>query len=101
MLSAKLSISFVIIFFYFENSENIFNDQRHFTILLIMMVSSQKGPSRHAYAWQIGPFWQDTMEIKIPKSLRTAECSLVRLSTSEYTFLVFLTSTQIFVGGCG
>ena len=22
-----------------------------------------KGPIRHAYAWQIGPFWQDTLEI--------------------------------------
>ena len=26
------------------------------------MVSYQKGPTRHAYAWQIGPFWQDTLE---------------------------------------
>ena len=24
------------------------------------MVSCQKGPTRHAYAWQIGLFWQDT-----------------------------------------
>ena len=24
-------------------------------------VSYQKGPTRHAYAWQIGPFWQDTL----------------------------------------
>ena len=23
------------------------------------MVSCQKGPTRHTYAWQIGPFWQD------------------------------------------
>ena len=23
------------------------------------MVSCQKGPTRHAYAWQVGPFWQD------------------------------------------
>ena len=22
-----------------------------------------KGPTRHAYAWQIGPFWQDTLEM--------------------------------------
>ena len=29
------------------------------------MVSCQKGPTRHAYAWQIGPFWQDTLEIFI------------------------------------
>ena len=25
-------------------------------------VSCQKGPTRHAYAWQIGPFWQDTLD---------------------------------------
>ena len=27
------------------------------------MVSCQKGPNCHAYAWQIGPFWQDTLKI--------------------------------------
>ena len=27
----------------------------------ISMVSCQKGPTSHAYAWQIGPFWQDTL----------------------------------------
>ena len=27
------------------------------------MVSCQKGPTRHAYAWQIGPFWQDTLNL--------------------------------------
>ena len=30
---------------------------------LISRVSCQKGPTRHAYAWQIGPFWQDTLDI--------------------------------------
>ena len=25
------------------------------------MVSCKKCPTRHAYAWQIGPFWQDTL----------------------------------------
>ena len=29
----------------------------------ITMVSCQKGPTRHAYAWQIGPFWQDALEL--------------------------------------
>ena len=29
------------------------------------MVSCQKGPTRHAYAWQIGSFWQDTLEISM------------------------------------
>ena len=37
----------------------IFNsDKEH-----VSMVSCQKGPTRHAYAWQIGPFWQDTLDI--------------------------------------
>ena len=27
------------------------------------MVSCQKGPTCHAYTWQIGPFWQDTLKI--------------------------------------
>ena len=27
------------------------------------MVSCQNGPTRHAYAWQIGPFWQDTLDV--------------------------------------
>ena len=29
------------------------------------MVSCQKGPTRHAYAWPIGPFWQDTLDIHL------------------------------------
>ena len=29
----------------------------------ILRVSCQKGPTRHAYAWQIGPFWQDTLDM--------------------------------------
>ena len=29
----------------------------------ILTVSCQKGPTRHAYAWQIGPFWQDALDI--------------------------------------
>ena len=32
-------------------------------ITMVSMVSCQKGPTRHAYAWQIGPFWQDTLDI--------------------------------------
>ena len=28
-------------------------------------VSCQKGPTRHAYAWQIGPFWQDTLDVSV------------------------------------
>ena len=32
------------------------------------MVSCQKDPTRHAYAWQIGPFWQDTLDITMYRS---------------------------------
>ena len=32
------------------------------------MASCQKGPTRHAYAWQIGPFWQDTLDIWAPST---------------------------------
>ena len=31
----------------------------------LSMVSCQKGPTSHAYAWQIGPFWQDTPTISL------------------------------------
>ena len=37
------------------------------------MVSCQKGPTRHADAWQIGPFWQDILEICIQKDCEREE----------------------------
>ena len=37
----------------------------------ISMVSCQKGPTCHAYAWQIGPFWQDTLDIWHMNSLHS------------------------------
>ena len=40
----------------------------------ISMVSCQKGPTRHAYAWQIGPFWQDTLDMCSAKLLLTIQC---------------------------
>ena len=44
------------------------------------MVSCQKGPTCHAYAWQIGPFWQDTLDI----------CHPLRSIRSCHTFLYWL-----------
>ena len=32
-------------------------------VCAISRVSCQKGPTHHAYAWQIGPFWQETLNI--------------------------------------
>ena len=43
---------------YFEQSKQLL------TLLHISMVSCQKGPTRHAYARQIGPFWQDTLDMR-------------------------------------
>ena len=48
-----------------------FNCKRmHFRVMLRRicidvnsMVSCQKGPTRHASAWQKGPIWQDTLEL--------------------------------------
>ena len=49
----------------FENNDDILGNikctVRVKIIYDISMVSCQKGPTRHAYAWQIGPFWQDTL----------------------------------------
>ena len=39
------------------------NPGAHFT-----RISCQKGPTCHAYAWQIGPFWQDTPELRFISS---------------------------------
>ena len=45
------------------------------------ILSCQKGPTRHAYAWQIGPFWQDTLELlaKFSPCTRTVEYPHPRL----------------------
>ena len=58
----------------------------------ITMVSCQKGPTRHAYAWQIGPFWQDTLDLtgsEIPyllsdrsKSCRCFSCDILAVKLS-------------------
>ena len=52
-----------------SNYTREFNDGIMTTLFLMTlhtrnsMVSCQKGPIRHAYAWQLGPFWQDTLEL--------------------------------------
>ena len=45
------------------------------------MVSCQKGPIRHACAWQIWPFWQDTLYLHIflrvvSLALKQRDCSM-------------------------
>ena len=41
------------------------------------MVSCQKGPTRHAYAWQIGPFWQDALDVSSIVSSTYVQCSAI------------------------
>ena len=45
-------------------------DERDFVRLYVLHIDGilpkyQKGPTRHAYAWQIGPFWRDTLDMFI------------------------------------
>ena len=43
----------------------------------ILMVSCQKGPTHHAYAWQIGPLWQDTLDIYTGLSGDYTSCQFI------------------------
>ena len=56
--------------------------QVRFQVLWKLRVSCQKGPTRHAYAWQIGPFWQDTLEVllEINHVIVTLHCHISRTS---------------------
>ena len=36
------------------------------------MVCCQKGPICHASAWRVGPFWQDTLEMRITSQYRVS-----------------------------
>ena len=53
----------------------------HLGISHISRVSCQKGPTRHAYAWQIGPFWQDILDM-----LKSKACIKDKL-TEKWTFM--------------
>ena len=57
---------------------------RPFQFIAVHMsrVSCQKGPTRHAYAWQIGPFWQDTLDVS--EWTGQSMCPLV-VMTSSYS----------------
>ena len=42
----------------------------------ISMASCQRGPTRYAYAWQIGPFWQDTLDTSPQTDPMSREASM-------------------------
>ena len=48
----------------------------------ISRVSCQKGPTRHAYARQIGPFWQDTLDMKMIGDVLTVLTLLILNDTN-------------------
>ena len=56
-----------------------------FISISISMVSCQMGHSRHAYAWQVGPFWQDTLDI-------CAYCKIKHLCLDTYPHISHNTS---------
>ena len=55
----------------------------------LSMASCQKGPTRHANAWQIGPFWQDTLVIS--NSLSKLTPTKINIKASHYHFLLWET----------
>ena len=71
----QILCSFSMFFFFFQalswhftentsliNMNSTICPQTFMTFGYNSKVSCKKGPTRHAYAWQIGPFWQDTLE---------------------------------------
>ena len=53
-------------------------------------VSCQKGPTRHAYAWQIGPFWQDTLDVCLTSSHKHHKWQLVTRVWKCYITYIYL-----------
>ena len=47
-------------------------------------VSCQKGPTRHAYPWQIGPFWWDTLDVDFCFWSISVTCKLVHIDDILY-----------------
>ena len=51
------------------------------------MVSCQKGPTHHAYPWQIGPFWQDTLDMigTVKNVPHISDCAVMTSALQRYT----------------
>ena len=69
-MAAILQKTFGNAFFMNDNLSIKFQIKFHWNMFLVILlsmydksrVSCQKGPTRHAYAWQMGPFWQHTLD---------------------------------------
>ena len=64
-----------------SGAKNIICKTHHFSQNIqvsISRVSCKKGPTHHAYAWQIGPFWQDTLDIRCVEFSLWLKCVVMR-----------------------
>ena len=52
--------------------------------LSAMRISCQKGPICHAYAWQIGPFWQDALAIRTHQMIYIGISSIIPILQLKY-----------------
>ena len=62
------------------------------------MVSCQKGPTRHACACQIGPFWQDTLDISSSDICHFLECIALNKNVDAKRKAVLYEKKRIDVG---
>ena len=57
------------------------------SLMQISMVSCKKGPTRHAYAWQIGPFWKDTLDMLLDNWYTFNTEKVFMTNRSEFFFV--------------
>ena len=65
------------------------------TIVLISRASCQKGTTRHVYAWQIGPFWQDSLDICTYISIFGHQVIIANMNIRPYTSLHLLVEYKV------
>ena len=69
--TAEYTIRYVLLRYTVYDSHILLTNLKYIYTLIwtvsafyISVVSCQKGSTLHAYAWQIGPFWQGTLDIQ-------------------------------------
>ena len=62
------------------------------SVIIISMVSCQKGPTRHANAQQIGPFWQDTLDIRTASVIfHGYDCFKIQSNYNAVQYIIMIT----------
>ena len=73
---------FTGLYHYFLPSWKCSKDNHH------SRASCQKGPTHHAYAWRVGPFWLDTLAFSIMGFLSTWSMKLCHFTDSDsFTYM--------------